>query len=139
MGERFVNVDRDTPMLLPVDLRDWVPSDDMVHFVLGAVEAMPIPTLKVNRRGSGSAQYPPQMMLALLIYCYSQGVFSSRKIESAPYRDLAVRYLSGDTHPDHDTICTFRRENREAFTEAFVKVLDLAREMGVVKVGSGEC
>ena len=66
-------------------------------------------------------------------------MFSSRRIESATYRDLAVRYLSGDTHPDHDTICTFRRENREAFTEAFVKVLDLAREMGVVKVGSGEC
>jgi transposase len=136
MSERFVNVDRDTPMLLPVDLRDWVPSDDMVHFVLGAVEAMPLSTLKVNRRGSGSAQYPPQMMLALLIYCYSQGVFSSRKIESATYRDLAVRYLTGDTHPDHDTICTFRRENREAFTEAFVKVLDLAREMGVMKVGT---
>lgn len=136
MSERFVNVDRDTPMLLPADLREWVPADDMVHFVLEAVEAMPLSTLKVNRRGSGSAQYPPQMMLALLIYCYSQGVMSSRKIEGATYRDLAVRYLTGDTHPDHDTICTFRRENREAFTEAFVKVLELAGEMGVVKVGT---
>ena len=69
MSERFVNVDRDTPMLLPVDLRDWVRSDDMVHFVLEAVEGMALGTLKVNRRGSGSPQYPPQMMLALLIYC----------------------------------------------------------------------
>lgn len=136
MSERFVNVDRDTPMLLPVDLRDWVRADDMVHFVLEAVEGMALGTLKVNRRGSGSPQYPPQMMLALLIYCYSQGVMSSRKIERATYDNLAVRYLTGDTHPDHDTICTFRRENREAFTEAFVKVLDLAREMKVVKVGT---
>lgn len=136
MSERFVNVDRDTPMLLPVDLRDWVPADDMVHFVLEAVEGMPLGTLKVNRRGSGSPQYPPQMMSALLIYCYSQGVMSSRKIERATYHNLAVRYLTGDTHPDHDTICTFRRENQEAFAEAFVRVLDLAREMGVVTVGT---
>ncbi len=96
----------------------------MVHFVLEAVEGMPLGTLKVNRRGSGSPQYPPQMMCALLIYCYSQGVMSSRKIERATYDNLAVRYLTGDTHPDHDTICTFRRENQEAFTEAFVRVLD---------------
>ena len=136
MSERFVNVDRNTPMLLPVDLRDWVRSDDMVHFVLEAVEGMALGTLKVNRRGSGSPQYPPQMMLALLIYCYSQGVMSSRKIERATYDNLAVRYLTGDTHPDHDTICTFRRENQKAFAEAFVKVLDLAREIGVMKVGT---
>ncbi|MCK4514004.1 MAG: IS1182 family transposase [Spirochaetaceae bacterium] len=136
MSERLVNVDRDTPMLLPVDLREWIPANDMVHFVLGAVEAMPLSTLKVNRRGSGSPQYPPHMMAALLIYCYSQGVFASRRIENATYRDLAVRYLTGNTHPDHDTICTFRRENRQAFTEAFVKVLELAREVGVVKVGT---
>ena len=93
MSERFVNVDRDTPMLLPVDLRDWVRPDDMVHFVLEAVEGMGLGTLKVNRRGSGSPQYPPQMMSALLIYCYSQGVMSSRKIERATYDNLAVRYL----------------------------------------------
>ena len=98
MSERFVNVDRDTPMLLPVDLRDWVRADDMVHFVLEAVEGMGLSTLKVNRRGSGSPQYPPQMMTALLIYCYSQGVMSSRKIEQATYHNLAVRYLTGDTH-----------------------------------------
>ena len=79
MSERFVNVDRDTPLRLPVDLRDWVPGDDTVYFVLEAVDTMALSTLRVNRRGSGSLQYPPQMMLALLIYCYSQGVMSSGK------------------------------------------------------------
>ncbi|NIO43656.1 MAG: IS5/IS1182 family transposase, partial [Burkholderiales bacterium] len=69
MATRFVNIDRDTPMLLPPDLRDWVPEDDMVHFVIEAVAGMNLPTLKVNRRGSGSEQYPPKMMLQLLIYC----------------------------------------------------------------------
>lgn len=136
MAERLVNVDRDTPMLLPVDLRDWVPEDDLVHFVIQAVETMPLPSLKVNTRGTGSRQYPPTMMLSLLIYCYANGMFSSRRIERLTYRDIAVRYLTGDTHPDHDTICTFRRENAAAIREAFVELLRLAREMGLVTVGT---
>lgn len=136
MAERFVNIDRDTPMLLPPDLRDWVPEDDMVHFVIEAVAGMRLPTLKINRRGSGSAQYPPKMMLQLLIYCYANGIFSSRRIERATYRDVAIRFLTADTHPDHDTICTFRRENFEAVSEAFLQVLQLARSLGVLKVGT---
>lgn len=55
-------------MLLPPHLRGWVPQADMVHFVIEAVEGMRLSTLKVNRRGSGSEQYPPKMMLGLLIY-----------------------------------------------------------------------
>ena len=136
MGERFVNVDRDTPMLLAVDLRDWVPADDMVHFVLEVVDRIPESLFSVNRRGSGSPQYPPHMMTALLIYCYSQGVFSSRRIERATWHNVAVRFLTGDTHPDHDTICTFRREHREAITEVFLQVMRLAQEMGILKIGT---
>lgn len=136
MKPRMVNIDRDTPMLLPPDLRDWVPEDDMVHFVIATVESLPLPSLHINRRGSGSEQYPPKMMLALLIYCYANSVFSSRRIERATYRDVSVRYLTADTHPDHDTICTFRRENFQAVSEAFLQVLHLARQMGVLKVGA---
>ena len=123
-------------MLLPPDLRDWVPEDDMVHFVIEAVAGMSLPTLRVNRRGSGSEQYPPKMMLQLLIYCYANGIFSSRRIERATYRDVAVRFLTADTHPDHDTICTFRRENFEAVSEAFLQVLQLARSLRILKVGA---
>jgi transposase len=136
MGERLVNVDRETPMLLPVDMRQWVPEDDLVHFVISAVETMNLSALAVNQRGSGSKQYPPRMMLALVIYCYANGLFGSRRIERATYRDVAVRYLTGDTHPDHDTICAFRRENGEAVKPAFAEVLRLAREMGLLKVGT---
>ena len=77
-------------MLLPPDLRDWVMEDDMVHFVITAVEGMRLSTLKVNERGTGSEQFPPRMMLALLIYCYANGIFSSRRIERATYRDVGV-------------------------------------------------
>ena len=114
MGDSFITIDRNTPMLLPPDLREWVPSDDMVHFVLEAVADIPLSAFQVNRRGSGDRQFPPRAMLALLIYCYANGVFGSRRIERATYRDVAVRYLMADTHPDHSTICLFRRQNVQA-------------------------
>jgi transposase len=121
-------------MLLPVDLRQWVPEDDLVHFVIEAVDSMALPSMGINRRGTGSEQYPPRMMLALLMYCYANGIFSSRRIERATYRDIGVRYLSGDTHPDHN-ICSFRRQNAAVVKEAFVEVLRLASEMNLLKVG----
>ena len=108
-----MNVDRDQRLLLPPDMREWIPKDDLVHFVIEAVEKMDLRSFKLNTRGTGSPQYPPHMMLSLLIYCYANGIFSSRRIERATHRDIAVRYLTGDTHPDHDTICAFRREKLE--------------------------
>ena len=71
-----------------------------------------------------------------MIYCYANGFFGSRRIERATYRDVGVRYLTGDTHPDHDTICAFRRENGQAMKQAFSEVLQLARQMGLLKVGT---
>jgi transposase len=138
MTTRIRPVHRDMPMLLPPDLRDWVPADDLVHFVIEAVDRMPIAadTFHINHRGTGSPQYPPRMMLALLIYCYANGIFGSRRIERATFRDLGVRFLTADMHPDHDTICTFRRKNQKVFGEAFLHVLKLAGEMGVLKVGT---
>jgi len=69
MAVRFVTVDRQTPLLLPCDLREWIPEDHLVHFILDAVEQLPLAHFRVNHRGTGSEQYPPAMMLALLIYC----------------------------------------------------------------------
>ena len=136
MPARFVNIDRQTPMLLPPDLRDWVPADDLVHFVIASVEGFDLRGFVVNERGTGDAQFPPAMMLALLIYCYANGVFSSRRIEKATYRDVAVRSLCADRHPDHDTICEFRRRNFEAVADCFLKVLLLAKELRLLKVGT---
>jgi len=132
---RYVNIDRDTPLLLPPDLRDWVPADHLVHFVLDAVEAIDTSAAPVNARGTGSEQYPPAMLLGLLVYSYATGVFSSRQIERASYENVAVRLLCADTHPDHDTLCTFRRKNGPLLTHAFAQVLELAARCGVLKVG----
>ena len=132
---KFVDCERDQPFLLPPDLRDWIPEDDLAHFVIAAVERVEMRAFKVNHRGSGSAQYHPRMMLALMIYCYANGIFASRRIERATHRDIGVRFVAANSHPDHDTIATFRRENFAAVGEGFLQVLLLAKELKLLKVG----
>ena len=135
MAARFVNIDYDTPLFLPPNLRDWVPAGHLAHFILEAVAEMDLRQVRVNDRGSGCPQYPPRMLLALLLYCYATGVFSSRRIERAALDSVPVRMICGGTHPDHDTICTFRRENKALLQETFVRVLELAQELKFLQVG----
>lgn len=135
MPARFVNIDHDTPLLLPPDLRDWVPEDHLVHFIMEAVELLDLSAARVNHRGTGSEQYPPSMMLGLLIYCYATGTFSSRRIERLTHENVAVRLLCADRHPDHDSICTFRRENRALLESSFHQVLEVAARIRVLRVG----
>jgi transposase len=132
---RFIPSDRRQPFLMPPDLRDWVPDDDLVHFIIEAVERVDMKNFAVNHSGSGSAQYDPRMMLALIIYCYANRIFASRKIEQATHLNVCVRFVAVNTHPDHDTICTFRRENFDAIEETFLQVLTIAKEMKILKVG----
>jgi transposase len=136
MAARFVNLDRQTPMFLPCDLREWVPDNHIVHFILDAVEQIPTAHFQVNDRGTGSEQYPPTLMLALLIYCYATGRFGSRTIEAATHSDVAVRYLCANLHPDHFSICEFRVAHAAAFRAAFVSVLQLAQQLRLTKVGA---
>jgi transposase len=136
MATRFVNIDRQTPMLLPPDLKEWVADNDLAKFILEAVEVTDTASAALNVRGSGSEQYPPAMMLAVLIYCYATGTFGSRRIERATFDSVAVRYLCANTHPDHDTIATFRRSNEALLRRCFVSVLELARESGLLRLGS---
>ena len=131
----FRSYDRSQRMLLPPDLREWVADDDLAHFIVEAAERVDMRALHVSRTGSGKAQYHPRMMLALLVYCYAGGIFSSRRIEQATYRNVSVRFITADTHPDHDTIAKFRRDNAAAFQAAFAHILLLAKELGILKVG----
>jgi transposase len=135
MAARFVTIDYDTPLMLPPNLREWVPANHLAHFILDAVEEMNLSQVRVNQRGTGSEQYPPRMLLALLLYCYATGVFGSRRIEQATHDSVPVRMICGDTHPDHDTICTFRRENKALLQETFVRVLELAQALKFLQVG----
>jgi transposase len=131
----FVPYNRDQAFLLPPDLKAWLPEDDLAHFVIAAVERVPLGAFAVNPRPGGRAQYDPRLMLALLIYAYANGLFSSRRIERATYRDIGLRYVAANTHPDHDTIAAFRRTNTAAFEAAFLQVLLIAREAGLLRLG----
>jgi transposase len=125
-------------MLFPVDMRDWLPEDHLVHFVIEAIEQIGITGFKINYRGTGSEQYPPEMMLALLVYSYVTGRFGSRTIEAATHTDVALRYIcGGEAHPDHSVICAFRKDNKEVFEETFTKILLLARQTGKLKKVGG--
>src|ERR1700744_969013 len=135
MAARFVNIDHDTPLLLPPDLRQWVPAGHLVHFLMDAVGELDLSAARVNERGTGDAQYPPRMMLGLLIYSYATGVFSSRQIERTTHDSVAVRLLCADTHPDHDTICAFRKEHGALLQGSFAQVIELAARCGVLQVG----
>jgi transposase len=132
----YAPFDRDQPFLLPPDLKDWLPEDDIAHFIVAAAERVRLGAFRTNPQAGGKPQYHPRLMLALLVYCYANGVFSSRRIERASYRDVGARFICANTHPDHDTIATFRRANKAAFEAAFLEVLLLARESGVLKLGT---
>jgi transposase len=135
MGARYKVIDHDTPLLLPPSLRDWLPENHLVHVIMEAVEQLDLGAAQVNQRGSGDAQYPPGVLLGLLIYSYATGTFSSRQIERNSHDHVPVRYLCGDTHPDHDTICEFRARNGELFRKSFAQVIEMAARSGVLKVG----
>jgi transposase len=136
MPARFVNLDRQTPRFLPYDLRDWLPAGPVVHCILEAVEQIPTVHFHVNPHGTGREQYPPPMMLALLIYCSATGRFGARTIEAATHSDVAGRYLCANQHPDHPAICAFGTANATAFQAAFVTVLQLARQLRLLRVGT---
>lgn len=122
-------------MLLPVDLRDWAARDSLMLLIVDGIEHCDLRRAVTNDRGSGSEQYPPGMMVSLLIYAYAQGVFSSRRIEQLTYQNLSVRYLCANTHPDHDTIAKFRRENGALFQDCMRAIIVLGQELGMVKLG----
>ena len=132
----FIDYYKDPLFLLPLSLHDWVLGDGLAHFILEAVEHVDMSAFHISRTSSGKTQYHPCMMLALLIYCYANGIFSSRKIEQATYRHVSVRFIAANTHPGHDTIATFRRRNDSAFSAAFEHILLLASQSGLLKVGT---
>ncbi len=109
--------------------------DDLAHFIVEAIERVDMRAFHVSRTGSGKAQYHPRMMLGLLVYCYASGIFSSRRIEQATYRNVSVRFIAANNHLDHDTIAKFRRDNAAAFQVAFTQILLLAKEVNILKVG----
>jgi len=132
----FRTIDRETGFLLPPSVDEWLPEKHLARFVVKVMEGLDLRTMSGSYRGSGSASYHPRMLLGILVYGYATGIFSSRKLERATYDSVAFRFIAANDHPDHDTIATFRRRFLKEIEALFVEVLQLAREMGVLKLGT---
>src|SRR5499427_7290223 len=132
----FRQVDRQTGFLLPPSVDEWLPERHLARFIVEVIEGLDLRAFIGSYRGSGSASYHPEVLLGLLVYGYATGVFSSRKLERATHDSVAFRFIAANDHPDHDTIATFRRRFLKEIEGLFVKVLLLAREMGVLNLGT---
>ncbi len=132
----FRPIDRDTGFLLPPSVDEWLPEKHLARFVVEVIDGLDLRAMSGSYRGSGSASYHPVLLLGILVYGYATGVFSSRKLERATYDSVALRFIAANEHPDHDTIATFRRRFLKEIEGLFVQVLLLAREMGLLKMGT---
>ena len=132
----FREFDRETGFLLPPSLDEWLPERHLARFVVEVIDSLDLSAMVKSYRGTGSAGYHPALLLGLLVYGYATGVFSSRKLERATYDSVAFRFIAANDHPDHDTIATFRRRFLKEIEALFVRVLELACEMGLLKLGT---
>src|ERR1700733_15187020 len=132
----FRSIDRDTGFLMPPSVDGWLPQRHLARFIGEVIGGLDLGRMSGAYRGSGSAPYHPRLLLGILIYGYATGVFSSRKLERASYDSVAFRFIAANEHPDHDTIAVFRRRFLPQIETLFVQVLVLAREMGVVRLGT---
>ncbi len=115
---------------------EWLPQRHLARFVVEVVDQLDLSALVKAYRGSGSASFHPAMLLGLLVYGYATKVFSSRALERATYDSVAFRFIAGNEQPDHDTIAAFRKRFIGEIEPLFVEVLQLARAMGMLKLGT---
>ena len=134
---RFRSYEPDQLFLLPPDMKDWLPEDDLVYFLMDVVGQLDLEPVyrRYNGAKGGQPPYDPRMMVSLLLYAYCQGVPSSRKIERATHERITFRVLTADQQPDHDTIAEFRKLHLDALAGLFVQVLQLCQKAGLVKLG----
>ena len=138
MGQNFIPDTVNQTLLFPPSLDDWLPEGHLARFLLDVVSALDLSAIYKSyqdKDGRGQAAYAPEMMVRLLLYGYARGVYSSRKIQTRTFEDVAFRYLSGDQHPDHATIAEFRKRPLEALSGLFTQALLLCSEAGLVKLG----
>ena len=137
MNKTFKSCDRKQKLLLPPCLLDWIPEGHLSHFIVDMVEQLDLSAIYKSYEGTGRGQppYDPAMMVSLLLYAYCIGVASSRQIEKRTHEDIAFRMIAANRHPDHDSICAFRKRHLKALAALFVQILRLCQKAGLVKLG----
>ena len=134
--KRFQGAEREQGMLMPYDLSEWLPEDHLARFVVDITDRLDFSKVYRQYQGKGTVAYDPKLLLSLLFYGYSTGVFSSRKIEAATYDSVAFRFIAGNQHPDHDTIAVFRKRFLSEIRGWFKEILLIGKELKLVKLGN---
>ena len=137
MSTTFRPYSPDQSLLLPPDVREWLPEGHLAHHVSDLVDGLDLTAFYAPYEGDGrrNAPYDPRMMVKVLLYAYATGVFSSRGIAQALEEDVAFRVLAAGNFPQHRTLCEFRRRHLEDFQALFVEVVRLAQELGLARLG----
>ena len=127
----------DQSLLLPPDVREWLPEGHLAHHVSDLVDGLDLTAFYALYEGDGrrNAPYEPRMMVKVLLYAYATGVFSSRRVARKLEEDVAFRVLAAGNFPQHRTLCEFRRRHLEDFQALFVEVVRLAQELGLARLG----
>lgn len=138
MTTSYLPYDPKQARLMPDALQDWLPEGHLAYFISDTVDQLDLSAFHARYAKGGPRNQPfhPAMMVKVLVYAYATGVFSSRKIARKLHEDVAFRVLGAENFPAHRTICDFRALHLEELSELFVQVLKLAREMGLVKLGT---
>ncbi len=138
MGRIYLSYDPEQKLLLPPDMRDWLPEGHLALFISDVVDELDLSGILRHYEsgdGRGRPPYHPLMMVKLLVYGYSIGKVSSRKLEQATYEDVGFRVLACNQHPDHDSIANFRQLHLQELAGLFVQVLKMCERAGLVKLG----
>jgi len=137
MAQNLIACDRDQQLLLPPDMREWLPDDHLAWFVLEAVEELDLAAFYAAYRddGQGAAAHDPQMMVALLLYAYAVGETSTRSIERRTIEEVAFRVIAANQRPDHSTISRFRARHAEDLAGLFTQILALCERAGLIRPG----
>ena len=139
MNWRFRSCSLDQPFLLSPSLQDWLPANHLARFIADVVPELDLSAIYADyerKDGRGQAAYHPVLLVRVLLYAYTKGITSSRRIEQAIADDIGFRYLAANQLPDHDTIASFRRRHLTALGGLFVDVLRLCQKAGLVKLGN---
>ena len=125
----------DQSLLLPPDVREWLPEGHLAHHVSDLVDGLDLTAFYALYEGDGrrNAPYEPRMMVKVLLYAYATGVFSSRRVARKLEEDVGFRVLAAGNFPQHRTLCEFRRRHLEDFQALFVEVVRLAQELGLAR------
>ena len=136
MSRKFRTADYEKTLNQTIRLAEALPANHLARFVVDVIAQLDLSEIYARYASRGGEAFAPEILLGLLFYGYASGVFSSRKIERATHESIPFRYVAGGLHPDHDTIAHFRKTFLKEIQELFVKILLIAQEVGVLKLGN---